>query len=62
MSLAACTQDEHRAMKMLYVIAPDLSPLRFDGENGMGRWVTCRRCLSTMLIERPRVEALRVTL
>ena len=56
-----CTQDEHRAMKMLYVIAPDLSPLRFDGENSMGRWVTCRRCLSTMLIER-RVESLGVTL
>lgn len=44
-------------MKMLYAIAPDLAPLRFDGENGMGRWVTCRRCMSTMLIERLRVEA-----
>lgn len=66
--MSECTPQSHLASKFLHVIAPDLSELRPDGANEMGEWVTCRRCMSTMLIverapvERQRPAALGVAL
>lgn len=51
--MSQCTPESHREAKWLYVVAPDLSQLRLDGVNSMGTWLTCKTCLSTMLIEAP---------
>lgn len=48
--MSECSPQSHLAAKFLHVIAPDLSELRPEGVTELGVWVTCRKCLSTMLI------------